>query len=154
MKPQPASRFATVLQQTSRKEQDYQALNVARNSGRIHVIPKLDDHVEIGFMKFSCSMRCRSIATCRGNYHRPTSTPLSHMNLLAKGWGVPNVYIKNAQELFKQYNGWWVEFDAAVTTIRSNGADNSALEEYQKRLKERLDVMKPALRSSVTGSLG
>ncbi|HEX7722952.1 MAG TPA: hypothetical protein VF397_12385, partial [Pyrinomonadaceae bacterium] len=38
-----------VLQTEISKGQDYQALNVAKALGRIHVIPKLDDHVEIGF---------------------------------------------------------------------------------------------------------
>src|SRR5262249_35692083 len=71
------------------------------------------------------------------------STPLSHINLLAKGWGIPNVYIKNAQELFKQYNGWWVEFDARHDNYSIKRADKNALDEYQNRLKERLDVMKP-----------
>ena len=71
------------------------------------------------------------------------STPLSHINLLAKGWGIPNVYIKNAQELFKQYHGRWVEFEARRDSYSIKLADNSALDQYQKRLKERLDVMKP-----------
>ena len=37
-----------VLQSDISKEQEYQALNVAKGLGRIHIIPKLDDHVEIG----------------------------------------------------------------------------------------------------------
>ena len=37
-----------VLQSDIAKEQEYQALNVAKGIGRIHIIPKLDDHVEIG----------------------------------------------------------------------------------------------------------
>jgi phosphoenolpyruvate synthase/pyruvate phosphate dikinase len=78
------------------------------------------------------------------------STPLSHINLLAKGWGIPNVYIKNAQELFKQYNGWWVEFDARRDAYSIKRADLNVLDEYQKRLKERLDVMKPRSDLSVT----
>jgi len=71
------------------------------------------------------------------------STPLSHINLLAKGWGIPNAYVKNAQSLFKQYDGWWVEFDAKRDgyTIKRAGVDQ--LREYQRRLAQRLDVMKP-----------
>src|SRR5229473_1733005 len=38
-----------VLQTDISKNQEYQPLNVAKGLGRIHVIPKLDDHVEIGF---------------------------------------------------------------------------------------------------------
>ena len=38
-----------VMQSDIAKEQEYQALNVAKGIGRVHVIPKLDEHVEIGF---------------------------------------------------------------------------------------------------------
>ncbi|MDX6529871.1 MAG: rifampicin phosphotransferase [Blastocatellia bacterium] len=133
-----------VLQRDISKEQDYQALNVAKTLGRIHVIPKLDEHVEIGFNEILVLDEVPiSLPPIAGIITDKPSTPLSHINLLAKGWGVPNVYIKNAQELFKQYNGWWVEFDARRDTYTIKRADNNALDEYQKRLKERLDVMKP-----------
>ncbi len=102
-----------VLQTDISKEQDYQALNVAKTLGRIHVIPKLDDHVEIGFNEILVLDEVPvQLPPVAGIVTSRASTPLSHINLLAKGWGVPNVYIKNALELLKQYNGWWVEFDA------------------------------------------
>jgi rifampicin phosphotransferase len=144
-----------VLQTEISKEQDYQALNVAKTLGRIHVIPKLDEHVEIGFNEILVLDEVPiQLPPVAGIITSKPSTPLSHINLLAKGWGVPNVYIKNAQELFKQYNGWWVEFDARRDTYTIKRADNSALDEYQKRLKERLDVMKPRSDLSVTRLAG
>ncbi|MFN2576788.1 MAG: hypothetical protein ABR607_03750, partial [Pyrinomonadaceae bacterium] len=138
-----------VLQTEISKGQDYQALNVAKALGRIHVIPKLDEHVEIGFNEILVLDEVPvQLPPVAGIITSKPSTPLSHINLLAKGWGVPNVYIKNAQELFKQYNGWWVEFDARRDAYSIKKADNNALDEYQKRLKQRLDVMKP--RSDLT----
>jgi hypothetical protein len=133
-----------VLQTEISKEQDYQVLNVAKNLGRIHVIPKLDDHVEIGYNEILVLDEVPiQLPPVAGIITSRPSTPLSHINLLAKGWGVPNAYIRNAQELFKQYNGFWVEFDARRETYSIKRADNSALDEYQKRLKQRLDIMKP-----------
>ncbi len=144
-----------VLQTDISKEQDYQVLNVAKTLGRIHVIPKLDDHVEIGFNEILVLDEVPiQLPPVAGIITGKPSTPLSHINLLAKGWGVPNVYIKNAQELFKQYNGWWVEFDARRDNYSIKRADNSELDEYQKRLKERLDVMKPRYDLSVTRLAG
>src|SRR5258708_6647112 len=144
-----------VLQTEISKEQDYQALNVAKALGRIHVIPKLDDHVEIGFNEILVLDEVPiQLPPVAGIITGRPSTPLSHINLLAKGWGVPNVYIKNAHELLKQYNGWWVEFDARRDTYTIKRADNNALDEYQKRLKERLDVMKPRYDLSVTRLTG
>src|SRR5262249_56193461 len=102
-----------VLQSDIAKEQAYQALNLAKGIGRIHIIPKLDDHVEIGSNEILVLDEVPiQLPPVAGIITSQPSTPLSHINLLAKGWGIPNVYIKNAQELFKQYDGWWVAFDA------------------------------------------
>ncbi|HEY5073046.1 MAG TPA: PEP/pyruvate-binding domain-containing protein [Pyrinomonadaceae bacterium] len=133
-----------ILQTEISRNQEYQPLNVAKTLGRIHIIPKLDEHVEIGFNEILVLDEVPvQLPPVAGIITTKPSTPLSHINLLAKGWGIPNVYIKNAQELFKEYNGWWVEFDARHDTYTIKRADTSALDEYQKRLKERLDVMKP-----------
>ena len=106
-----------VLQTEISKEQDYQVLNVAKTLGRIHVIPKLDDHVEIGSNEILVLDEVPiQLPPVAGIITSRPSTPLSHINLLAKGWGVPNAYIRNAHELFRQYDGFWVEFDARRDT--------------------------------------
>jgi hypothetical protein len=136
--------LSRVLQREISKEQDYQALNMAKTLGRIHIIAKLDDHVEIGFNEILVLDEVPvQLPPVAGIITSKPSTPLSHINLLAKGWGIPNVYVKNAQELFRQYDGRWVEFDARREAYSIKPADNSALDEYQKRLKQRLDIMKP-----------
>lgn len=139
-----------LLQTEINKGQDYQVLNVAKTLGRIHVIPKLDEHVEIGFNEILVLDEVPiQLPPVAGIITGKPSTPLSHINLLAKGWGVPNAYIKNAQQLFKQYDGWWVEFDARRDNYSIKKADNSALAEYQNRLKQRLDIMKPRFDLSI-----
>lgn len=133
-----------VLQTEISREQDYQPLNVARGLGRIHIIPKLDEHVEIGANEILVLDEVPiQLPPVAGIITSKPSTPLSHINLLARGWGIPNAYIRNAHELLKQYNGWWVEFDARRDTYTIKRADNTALDEYQKRLQRRLDVMTP-----------
>jgi len=144
-----------VLQTEISKEQDYQVLNVAKTLGRIHVIPKLDEHVEIGFNEILVLDEVPvQLPPVAGIITSKPSTPLSHINLLAKGWNVPNVYIKNAQELFKQYDTWWVEFDARRDNYSIRRADKSALDEYQKRLARRFDIMKPRGDLSITKIAG
>jgi hypothetical protein len=144
-----------VSQSDIAKEQEYQALNVAKGLGRIHVIPKLDDHVEIGFNEIlvldEVPLQLPPVA---GVITSHPSTPLSHINLLAKGWGIPNVYIKNAQTLLKQYDGWWVEFEAKRDGYTIKRADMDQLREYQRRLAQRLDVMKPRFNLAETRLLG
>jgi rifampicin phosphotransferase len=144
-----------VSQSDIAKEQEYQALNVAKGLGRIHVIPKLDDHVEIGFNEIVVLDEVPiNLPPVAGVITSQPSTPLSHINLLAKGWGIPNAYVKNAHTLLKQYDGWWVEFDAKRDgyTIKRAGVDQ--LREYQRRLAQRLDVMKPRFNLAETRLLG
>jgi len=141
----------TVSQSDIAKEQEYQALNLARGIGRIHVIPKLDEHVEIGFNEIlvldEVPLQLPPVA---GVITSRPSTPLSHINLLAKGWGIPNAYVKDALTLLKQFDGLWVEFETKrdAYTIKRAGMDE--LREYQRRLAQRLDVMKPRFDLSET----
>lgn len=144
-----------VSQSDIAKEQEYQALNVAKGLGRIHVIPKLDDHVEIGFNEILVLDEVPiQLPPVAGVITSHPSTPLSHINLLAKGWGIPNAYVKNAVTLLKQYDGWWVEFDAKRDGYTIKRADQDQLKEYQRRLSERLDVMKPRFNLAETRLLG
>ena len=133
-----------VLQSDISREQEYQALNLARGIGRIHIIPKLDDHVEIGSNEIIVLNEVPvQLPPVAGIITTLPSTPLSHINLLARGRGIPNAYIKNAQDLFKQYDGWWVTLETKRDSYSVKRADLDELKAYQKRMSERLDIMKP-----------
>ena len=133
-----------VLQSEISKEQEYQALNVAKGLGRIHIIQKLDDHVEIGSNEIIVLNEVPiQLPPVAGIITTQPSTPLSHINLLAKGHGIPNAYIKNAQELFREYDTRWVTFETRRDNYSIKLADNDQLRAYQKRMAERLDLMKP-----------
>jgi rifampicin phosphotransferase len=139
-----------VLQSEITKEQEYQALNVARGIGRIHIIPKLDERVEIGYNEILVLSEVPiTLPPVAGIIVTKPSTPLSHINLLAKSWGVPNVYIKNAEELFRAYDGKWIVFDAQRDKYTIKHADNRTLNDYQKELSKRTDLMKPRFNLSV-----
>src|ERR1043166_3725096 len=140
-----------VLQTEISRNQEYEPLNLAKGLGRIHIIPKLDDHVEIGFNEILVLDEVPvQLPPVAGIITSKPSTPLSHINLLAKGWGIPNAYIKNAQELLKQYDGWWVSFETLRENYTIKHADMNQLREYQRRQKERLDQMKPVSNLSET----
>ena len=133
-----------VLQSDIASEQDYQALNVAKGIGRIHIIQKLDEHVEIGSNEILVLDEVPiQLPPVAGIITSQRSTPLSHINLLAKGWGIPNAYVKNARELLQQYDGWWVSFETKRENYSIKKADLDQLREYQRRIAERSDLMKP-----------
>lgn len=98
------------------KNQEYLALNTGEAVGRIHIIEKLDDTVEIGDNEILVLRDLPpSLPPVRGIIVAQPSTPLSHINILAKGWKIPNVYIKDADKLLKQYDTRWVRLTATLT---------------------------------------
>jgi rifampicin phosphotransferase len=136
--------LARVLQSEITREQEYQALNLAKGLGRVHVVKKLDETVEIGFNEILVLEEVPlSLPPVAGVIVSKPSTPLSHVNLLVKGWGVPNAYIRNAHELLKEYDGWWVEFETLPDKYVIRRADNKRLDDYQKQLRARTDLMRP-----------
>ncbi|MCS6874638.1 MAG: PEP/pyruvate-binding domain-containing protein [Pyrinomonadaceae bacterium] len=108
-----------VLQSEILNNQGFTAYNVGRAIGRVHVIEKLDDTVEIGSNEILVLRELpMSLPPVRGIIVAKPSTPLSHVNILAKGWGIPNAYIKDADKLFAEYHSWWVEFEVTLEGYR------------------------------------
>lgn len=108
-----------VTQDEINKNQEYLALNTGKAVGRIHIIEKLDDTVEIGVNEILILKELpESIPPVRGIIVAKPSSPLSHINILAKGWDIPNVYIKDADKLFKEFNEKWVNFEATLTNYK------------------------------------
>ena len=122
-----------VLQSDIAKNQDYLALNTGEAVGRIHIIEKLDDTVEIGDNEIVVLKELPiSLPPVRGIIVAKPSTPLSHINILAKGWNVPNVYIKDADKLFKEYDTFVYKLDAKLTDYDLTRADIRDIKEKFK----------------------
>ncbi|MFL6227334.1 MAG: PEP/pyruvate-binding domain-containing protein [Pyrinomonadaceae bacterium] len=146
----PLTDLARVSQAEITREQEYVPLNLARGIGRVHVIKNLDEHVEIGYNEIlvleDVPLHLPPVA---GIITSKPSTPLAHINLLAKSWNVPNAYVKNAFELFKAYDTRWIVFETKPGGYDVKFADNNVLSEYQSRVKARLDIMTPRFDLSV-----
>src|SRR5437879_3410095 len=70
-----------VSQSDISREQEYQALNMARGLGRIHIIPRLDDHVEIGFNEILVLNEVTvQLPPVAGIITTQPCPPLSHIN--------------------------------------------------------------------------
>jgi hypothetical protein len=105
-----------VLQDELNRNQTFLTLNPGTAVGRIHIIDKLDDTVEIGSNEILVLKELPiSLPPVRGIIVAQPSSPLSHVNILAKGWNVPNVYIKNADKLFRDYDTFVFKLQANLT---------------------------------------
>lgn len=101
------------------KNQEYLALNAAKGVGRFHVIDKLDDTVEIGYNEILVLKEVPlDLPPVAGIIVSQPTSPLSHINLLAKGWNIPNAYIKNANDLFRKFDGRWYELETTLTDYK------------------------------------
>ncbi|MEO8649232.1 MAG: PEP/pyruvate-binding domain-containing protein [Acidobacteriota bacterium] len=108
-----------ILQSDLNKNQEYLALNTGSAIGRIHIIDKLDDTVEIGDNEIVVLRELpQSLPPVRGVIVAQPSSPLSHINILAKGWNIPNVYIKDADKLLKEYDTYVYKLDATLTDYK------------------------------------
>jgi len=117
-----------VLQSDINRNQEYLALNPGRAVGRIHVIDKLDDTVEIGDNEILVLKELPiSLPPVRGIIVAKPSSPLSHINILAKGWNIPNVYIKDADKLFRDKHTFVWQFEATLTNYKFTPADVETL---------------------------
>ncbi|PII20081.1 pyruvate, phosphate dikinase [Stenotrophomonas sp. LMG 10879] len=111
--------LAHVSQEALLREQRFLPLNTGRAEGRLRIvrsdaqlrtlsptdIPVLDE-VPI------------ALAPVAGLVTQRPSTLLSHVNLLAKGWGIPNVYVRDAQTALRQYDGQWVAVEVSNNDYR------------------------------------
>ena len=124
------------------KNQEYLALNTGKAVGRVHIIEKLDDTVEIGDNEILILKELPiSLPQVRGIIIAKPSTPLSHINILARGWGIPNVYIKDADKLFKELDTYVIEFNATLTDYKYKRAD---LETVKKQFVDPEQAVAPS----------
>jgi hypothetical protein len=112
-----------ITQDELNKNQAYLALNTGTAVGRLHIIDKLDDTVEIGDNEIIVLRELPlTLPPVRGIIVAQPSSPLSHINILAKGWNIPNVYIKDADKLFREYNTYVFKLEANLTDYKLDRA--------------------------------
>jgi len=113
-----------ILQDELNRNQAYLALNTGKATGRLHIIDKLDDTVEIGDNEIIVLKELPlTLPPVRGIIVAKPSSPLSHINILARGWNIPNVYIKDADKLFKSLDTYWITLDANLTDYSFDKVD-------------------------------
>ena len=108
-----------VSQEALIREQPYLPMNLGTATGRVRIV---DD--EAGTHALNALLP-DDIAVLRqvpiglppvaGVLTERPSTALSHVNLLAKGWGIPNAYVRDAATVLKEHAGQWVALKVAAS---------------------------------------
>jgi hypothetical protein len=123
---------------------DYLPLHQAKAVGMLRVVDKLTDDIildrnEIVIFRESPL----TLTPVSGLITTNFSTPLAHVNLLAAGWGIPNAYVKNADELFQSLVGKFVYFEAREDGFVLRAAKTEEAAEAGRKLAERSDLLTP-----------
>jgi hypothetical protein len=79
------------------------------------------------------------------------ASPLSHINLLARAWAIPNATIRNADALFKSLEGKYVRLDVGESGYSLSPADSRDVAERNREWVKRGDLVTPRADLSYAG---
>lgn len=106
-----------VTQEALLREQTFLPLNTGRAQGRLRIVKSLDDAPDLAPTDIVVLDEVPvALTPVAGLVTQRPSTLLSHVNLLAKGWRIPNAYVRDAVAALREHDGQWVEL-----TVASNG---------------------------------
>lgn len=133
-----AAGIAAVTQSALIGQQSFLPLNPGQSVGRLRLV---DDVDQVHDLQPSDIVVLRQVPITlppvAGVLTEQPSTLVSHVNLLARGWGVPNAYLRDASQVLAAQHGQWVrltvgskdyELRAATAQEREKAIEQSALQ--------------------------
>lgn len=125
--------------------QTFLPLNLGQATGRLRIVNSAD---RVGDLQPQDIALLRevpiSLPPVAGVLTERPSTLLSHVNLLTRGWGVPNAFVQNAAEQYAAFNGHWVHIDVQPTGFALRAATDAEQKTAAKQVR-----IKPANGSKV-----
>lgn len=104
--------------------QTYLPLNTGTAVGRLRIVDAADAVKSLAAQDIALLREVPiSLPPVAGVITERPSTVLSHVNLLARGWGVPNAYVRDAASELAQWNGRWVHLEVGPGEYRLRAAD-------------------------------
>jgi rifampicin phosphotransferase len=123
---------------------DFVALNVAKGIGVLRIVDRMTEDVIIDRNEVVIFREPPlSLTPCSGVITTTFGTPLAHVNLLARGWGIPNAFIRNADETYKTLAGKFVYFEVDERKFVLRPAATSEAAEYGRRLAQQSNLLTP-----------
>jgi len=122
----------------------YQALNLSVAIGQLRIIDKVNEDTVIDRNQIVIFKEVPvHLTPLSGIITTDQASPLSHVNMLAKAWAIPNASIKNADSLFKKLEGKYVRFEVRENEYFLTLADSRDVEERNKQWVKRNDLVTP-----------
>ena len=140
-----ASDVARTLASEEENRNTFVPLNTARGFGVLRIIDRLEPETiiernEIVIFK-EPPLKLTPLA---GVITTTFGSPLAHVNLLARGWKIPNAYIKDAAETFASLDGKYVVFEVTQERYSLRSAAAAEISQSSKETVRREDRLTPA----------
>jgi hypothetical protein len=128
---------ATVTNDEIYKAADFQAFHAGRAVGKLRVVPVGTPFESLVFGRHEIVLLQESypdITPVAGIIATSFSTPLSHVNLRANAWGIPNAGDKKARDKFGKLDGKHVYYEVTETEITVREATAAEIKELEGRI--------------------
>lgn len=123
----------------------YQPLNIASAVGQLRILDRVAEDTVIDRNQIVIFNETPvHLPPLSGIVTLAPASPLSHINLLAKAWAIPNAFIKGADQLFKALDGKYVRLDVRETEYTLEPADPREVAARNMRWIKRADLVTPA----------
>jgi len=123
------SKVDFVTQEALIREQPYMPLNLGTAIGRVRIVAQGGSVNALAPDDIAVLRQVPiSLPPVAGVLTERPSTALSHVNLLTRGWGIPNAYVRDAAAAMRMYEGQWVELKVSTSgyALRALTADEVA----------------------------
>jgi hypothetical protein len=131
-----ASELASTLQ--------YQPLNLGSNVGQLRILERLAPDTVIDRNQIVIFKEAPiQLTPLSGIITTEAASPLSHVNILAKSWGIPNARIANADKLFKELEGKYVRLEVNENDYKLLPANAKEVEARNREFIKRSDLVTP-----------
>jgi hypothetical protein len=128
------------------KAAEVQAFNAGKAVGKLHVVPLGTPYESVQFDRHDIVLLQESypdITPVAGILAMQFSTPLSHVNLRAGAWGIPNAGDRKAREKYGALDGKYVYYEVTDTAITLRAATPDEVTAMQAAVEEKRHVTLP-----------
>ena len=125
-------------------DQKYQPLNLGSGIGQLRILEHVDADTVIDRNQIVIFKEVPiHLTPLSGIITTEPASPLSHVNMLAKSWAIPNATIRNADRLYKQLEGKYVRLEVREDGYNLAPANAREVDARNQEWVKRSDLVTP-----------
>jgi len=145
--------YPVITNDTLYKGSDYQPFNNGRAVGTLRVVPLGTPYDQLIFDRYSIVILQEAypdISPVAGILSTRFSTPLAHVNLRARAWGIPNAGFINASKDYEPLDGKVVIFETRDQDHTLRAATEAEIKEFEQKVVAARTIDIPAADQKTT----